>query len=34
MQYALNLPNGGPWADPRTLAELAHVAEDSGWAVR
>ena len=31
MQYALNLPNGGNWSDPRTLAELAQLAEESGW---
>lgn len=28
MHYALSLPNGGAWADPLSLAELAHVAED------
>lgn len=31
MLYALNLPNGGNWSDPRTLADLAHVAEENGW---
>jgi alkanesulfonate monooxygenase SsuD/methylene tetrahydromethanopterin reductase-like flavin-dependent oxidoreductase (luciferase family) len=31
MQYGLCFPNGGPWGDARTLAELAHLAEDSGW---
>jgi len=31
MQYALNLPNGGPWGDARTLAELARLAEQAGW---
>ena len=31
MQYALSLPNGGAWSDARTLAELAHLAEQSGW---
>jgi alkanesulfonate monooxygenase SsuD/methylene tetrahydromethanopterin reductase-like flavin-dependent oxidoreductase (luciferase family) len=31
MQYALNLPNGGAWSDARTLAELAQLAEESGW---
>lgn len=31
MQYALNLPNGGNWSDPRTLAELAQLAEEAGW---
>jgi alkanesulfonate monooxygenase SsuD/methylene tetrahydromethanopterin reductase-like flavin-dependent oxidoreductase (luciferase family) len=31
MQHGLSLPNGGPWSDARTLAELAQLAEDSGW---
>ena len=31
MQYALALPNGGPWGDAQTLAELSQLAEDSGW---
>lgn len=31
MQYALSLPNGGAWGDPQTLAELANLAEASGW---
>lgn len=31
MQYALGLPNGGAWGDARTLAELARLAEESGW---
>jgi alkanesulfonate monooxygenase SsuD/methylene tetrahydromethanopterin reductase-like flavin-dependent oxidoreductase (luciferase family) len=31
MQYGLDLPNGGPWGDAHTLAELAQLAEDSGW---
>jgi alkanesulfonate monooxygenase SsuD/methylene tetrahydromethanopterin reductase-like flavin-dependent oxidoreductase (luciferase family) len=31
MRYGLSLPNGGPWGDARTLAELAQLAEDSGW---
>jgi alkanesulfonate monooxygenase SsuD/methylene tetrahydromethanopterin reductase-like flavin-dependent oxidoreductase (luciferase family) len=30
MQYALSLPNGGECADPRILADLAALAEDSG----
>jgi len=31
MQYALSLPNGGAWGDPSTVAQLAHMAEESGW---
>src|ERR1022692_1424257 len=31
MQYAFDLPNFGPYADPRVLADLAHQAEDCGW---
>jgi alkanesulfonate monooxygenase SsuD/methylene tetrahydromethanopterin reductase-like flavin-dependent oxidoreductase (luciferase family) len=31
MQYGLSLPNGGIWSDGLRLAELAHIAEDSGW---
>lgn len=31
MRYALSLGNGGPAADPRTMADLAALAEDSGW---
>ncbi len=31
MQMALALPNGGPWGDAARLAELARVAEESGW---
>jgi alkanesulfonate monooxygenase SsuD/methylene tetrahydromethanopterin reductase-like flavin-dependent oxidoreductase (luciferase family) len=31
MRFALNLPNGGPAADPRSMAELAALAEASGW---
>jgi len=31
MQYGLSLPNGGSWGDARTLAELSHLAEESGW---
>jgi alkanesulfonate monooxygenase SsuD/methylene tetrahydromethanopterin reductase-like flavin-dependent oxidoreductase (luciferase family) len=31
MRYAVNLPNFGPYADPRTVAGLASHAEASGW---
>ncbi len=31
MRYGLTLPNGGIAADARTLGELAHIAEESGW---
>src|SRR5579859_3999708 len=31
MLFGLNLANGGPYADPRTMADLAALAEDSGW---
>jgi probable F420-dependent oxidoreductase len=31
MRYGLCLPNGGACADARTLAELAHLAEEAGW---
>jgi alkanesulfonate monooxygenase SsuD/methylene tetrahydromethanopterin reductase-like flavin-dependent oxidoreductase (luciferase family) len=31
MRFGLNLANGGPYADPRTLADLAALAEQSGW---
>jgi alkanesulfonate monooxygenase SsuD/methylene tetrahydromethanopterin reductase-like flavin-dependent oxidoreductase (luciferase family) len=31
MRYGLNLPIGGACGDPRTLAELAAVAEAAGW---
>ncbi len=31
MQYALALPNGGECGDPHTLADLASLAEASGW---
>jgi alkanesulfonate monooxygenase SsuD/methylene tetrahydromethanopterin reductase-like flavin-dependent oxidoreductase (luciferase family) len=31
MRYGLTLPNGGVAGDARTLGELAHIAEDSGW---
>jgi hypothetical protein len=29
--YAFDVANFGPYADPRTLEQLAHEAEDSGW---
>lgn len=31
MQFAVNVPNFGEYADPRTMAELAATAERSGW---
>ncbi len=31
MHYGLSLPNGGAWGDPRASADLAQIAEDSGW---
>ncbi len=31
MRYALDLPNFGDWANPRTLADLAREAEEAGW---
>lgn len=31
MRYAINIPNFGAIGDARTLAELAHEAEESGW---
>jgi alkanesulfonate monooxygenase SsuD/methylene tetrahydromethanopterin reductase-like flavin-dependent oxidoreductase (luciferase family) len=31
MQYGLHLPNFGPYADARLLADLAHEAEQAGW---
>lgn len=31
MRYGLTLPNGGIAGDARTLGELAHIAEESGW---
>ena len=31
MHYALGIPNLGEYADPRLLAELATLAESSGW---
>jgi alkanesulfonate monooxygenase SsuD/methylene tetrahydromethanopterin reductase-like flavin-dependent oxidoreductase (luciferase family) len=31
MRFAINLPNFGPYGDPRVLADLAREAEDAGW---
>ena len=31
MQYAINVPNFGDYADPRLTAELAQDAEQAGW---
>jgi alkanesulfonate monooxygenase SsuD/methylene tetrahydromethanopterin reductase-like flavin-dependent oxidoreductase (luciferase family) len=31
MQFAIDLSPIGPWGSPRQLAELARLAEDSGW---
>jgi alkanesulfonate monooxygenase SsuD/methylene tetrahydromethanopterin reductase-like flavin-dependent oxidoreductase (luciferase family) len=31
MQYGLYLPNFAPWGTARTMADLARLAEDSGW---
>jgi alkanesulfonate monooxygenase SsuD/methylene tetrahydromethanopterin reductase-like flavin-dependent oxidoreductase (luciferase family) len=31
MRYGINLPNGGLTGDPQTAAELAALAEASGW---
>lgn len=31
IRIGLGLPNGGPWGDAARLAELARVAEASGW---
>lgn len=31
IRMGVGLPNGGPWGDPTHLAELARVAETSGW---
>ena len=31
MRYILSLGNGGPTADPRTLGDLAALAESAGW---
>jgi hypothetical protein len=31
VRFAINLPNIGPYADVLAMADLARVAEDSGW---
>lgn len=31
MKYGINSPGFGQFADPRVLAELAHIADDAGW---
>ncbi len=31
MQYAVDVPNFGPFGDARVLADLAKAAEDAGW---
>src|SRR5215204_3308992 len=31
MRFGLNPGNGGPCADPRTMADLAAIAEEAGW---
>jgi len=31
MRYGVYVPNFGPYGDARTLAELAHEAEEAGW---
>lgn len=31
MRYGLCFPNGGGCHDARTLAQLAHLAEEAGW---
>lgn len=31
LRFAVNLPNLGEYADPRTIAALAREAEDAGW---
>jgi hypothetical protein len=32
MKFAVDISPAGPWGDPRTLAELAALAERSEWA--
>lgn len=31
MRYGLDISSAGPWGDPRTMADLAALAERSGW---
>ncbi len=31
MKFAIDIPNFGPYSDPRTMGELARASEDSGW---
>ncbi len=31
MRYGISVPNFGGYSDPRTVAELAHEAEEAGW---
>ena len=31
MKFALDTPHFGPYANPRTQAQLAREAEDAGW---
>lgn len=31
MHYAVGIPNVGPYADPRLIADLAALAEERGW---
>jgi hypothetical protein len=31
MRFAINLPNTGPYADVPAMADLARIAEASGW---
>jgi alkanesulfonate monooxygenase SsuD/methylene tetrahydromethanopterin reductase-like flavin-dependent oxidoreductase (luciferase family) len=31
MRYGLDMASAGPAGDPRTMGELAHIAEESGW---
>src|SRR2546427_13308858 len=31
MYYGVALPNVGAYGDARTLADIAHLAEESGW---